>query len=184
MAADRAVRPPERDAVLIPPPPNYPPDAPGPDGPDWIDAILSQRIPVEEPSVAEPEERPAPWMQAQPSYYPTLHPPAFLTAVPERTVDAAVAVSPKTRRFLYNASAAGAGWGLNLYDLIHGAIVDCGQETNIGAALVLGTGTCLLIAHVWDRRTRHWWIGLAWVARIPLATALTALALYAPGTQI
>jgi hypothetical protein len=33
---------------------------------------------------------------------------------------------------------------------------------------------------VWDRRTRHWWPGLAWAARIPLATAITALALWAP----
>jgi hypothetical protein len=41
----------------------------------------------------------------------------------------------------------------------------------------------LLIAHVWDRRTRHWWPGIAWAARIPLATALLALALWAPAAH-
>jgi hypothetical protein len=81
---------------------------------------------------------------------------------------------------LYNASAAGAGWGLGLYHQFAGAIADCGSTTSIGGALVLGVGGCLLIAHVWDRRTRHWWPGIAWAARIPLATALVAVALWAP----
>jgi hypothetical protein len=36
---------------------------------------------------------------------------------------------------------------------------------------------------VWDRRTRHWWPGIAWAARIPLATAVLAVALWAPAAS-
>src|SRR5438128_6875689 len=93
---------------------------------------------------------------------------------------AEAAISPRTRRFLYNASAAGTGWLLGLYRQFASAIADCGHTTGIGGALVLGVGSCLLIAHLWDRYTRHWWPGIAWAARIPLATALVAPALYAP----
>ncbi|WP_329336124.1 hypothetical protein OG252_13195 [Streptomyces sp. NBC_01352] len=113
----------------------------------------------------------------QPDYWPRPHTPAAITRIPDR---AAAAISPGTRRLLYNASAAGAGWGLGLYDQFAGAVADCAATTSIGGALVLGVGGSLLIAHVWDRRTRHWWPGIAWVARIPLATAICALALWAP----
>ncbi|MFF1957984.1 hypothetical protein ACFVWX_13460 [Streptomyces sp. NPDC058220] len=118
------------------------------------------------------------WLQPQPGYYPPL--PAVLPAVQKTPA----ALSPKTRQLIYNAGAAGAGYGFGLLDLFARAINDCGTETGIGGALVLGIGSCLLIAHIWDRRTRHWWIGLAWAARIPLATAITALALYAPASQL
>jgi hypothetical protein len=113
----------------------------------------------------------------QPDYWPRPHLPAAITSVPER---ATAAISPGTRRLLYNASAAGAGWALGLYDQFAWAINDCGTSQGIGAGLVLGLGCTALIAHVWDRRTRHWWGGIAWVARIPLATAVLALALWAP----
>ncbi|MYZ35848.1 MULTISPECIES: hypothetical protein [unclassified Streptomyces] len=130
----------------------------------------------------EPPAKPAPaapgWLQPEPGYYPPL--PPVLPTVRR----APAALSPKTRAGLYNAAAAGAGWSLGLYDLFARAIANCGATTSIGGALTLGAGSCLVIAHLWDRRTRHWWIGLAWVARIPLATAITALALYAPASTI
>jgi hypothetical protein len=125
------------------------------------------------PAAEEPAGRP--WLIAQPGYYPQPHPPAWITNAPTR-----VAISAKTRSALYNASAAGTGWALGLYDQFAHAIASCGSNYSVGGALVLGTGGCLLIAHVWDRRTRHWWPGIAWAARIPLATALLALALWAP----
>ena len=115
--------------------------------------------------------------EPQPDYWPRPHVP---DAVHQSRNRAAAAISPGTRRLLYNASAAGAGWALGLYDQFAGAIADCGQQTSISGALVLGVGGTVLIAHVWDRRTRHWWPGIAWVARIPLATAVLALALWAP----
>jgi hypothetical protein len=121
------------------------------------------------------------WFTPQPDYYPQPHLPAAFTHAPER---AAAALSPKTRAALYNASAAAAGWGLGLYHQLAGAIADCGQQTSTSGALTLGIGACLLIAHLWDRRTRHWWPGIAWAARIPLATALCALALWAPAASV
>lgn len=135
--------------------------------------------PTDEVNDEQEEEQPgraAPFAP-QPGYWPRPHMPAAVTRIPDQ---AAAAVSPGTRRLLYNASAAAAGWALGLYHQFAGAIADCGTNYSIGGTLVLGTGGTLLIAHLWDRRTRHWWPGIAWCARIPLATAILALALWAP----
>lgn len=161
--------------------------------PDWLDDILNSTTPpapvepaaepeqaVENPSAKDDEPSGSVWWQAQPDYYPRPHLPAALAHVPER---AEAAISPGTRRLLYNASAAAMGWGLGLYQQFTDALTDCGTNYSIAGALVLGTGGTLLIAHVWDRRTRHWWPGIAWVARIPLATAVLALALWAPAAS-
>lgn len=133
-----------------------------------------EQLPPPEPEDEEREPSPG-WLRPAPGYYPRPHAPAFITEAP-----APDAISPKTRAALYNASAAGAGWGLGLYGVFADAIASCGTDYGISGALVLGLGGCLVIAHFWDRRTRHWWPGLAWVARIPLATAVLALALWAP----
>lgn len=113
------------------------------------------------------------WMRPAPGYYP---------ARPVRRAPRE-ALSPGTRRLIYNVGAAGAGWVLGLTEMVGGWIADCGETTSIGGALVLGCGICAVVAHVWDRRTRHWRGGLDWAARIPLASALTALALYTPASQ-
>jgi hypothetical protein len=134
---------------------------------------------VEDEPDNEQPDRPAPFAP-QPDYWPHPHVPAAVTRIPDQ---AAAAISPRTRKALYNASAAGAGWSLGLYQQFAGAIADCGQHYSIGGAIVLGVGGCLVIAHVWDRRTRHWWPGIAWAARIPLATAILALALWAPAAS-
>lgn len=118
--------------------------------------------------------------EAQPDYWPRPRMPAAIDRVRHQ---APAAISTGTRRFLYNASAAGTGWGLGLYGKFAWAINDCGTTQGVGAGLVLGVGGCLLVAHLWDRRTRHWWPGIAWVARIPLATAVLALALWAPAAH-
>jgi hypothetical protein len=167
---------------------------------DWLDDILdSHPAPGPQPdpeprrwwnatparTEAEPDEeqpdedeQPAkgPVFAPQPGYYPQPHTPAFIDRAQDR-----VALSHRTRKGLYNASAAGTGWALGLYQPLSHAIADCGQQAGASGALVLGIGGCLLIAHTWDRYTRHWWPPLAWCARIPLATALLALALWAPG---
>lgn len=147
--------------------------------PPFEDAKEREPEPDEQPDGEERQHDRAPVFTPEPSYWPRPHMPAVVARVPDR---AAAAISPGTRRLLYNASAAGAGWALGLYGQFAGAIADCGQQT-IGGALVLGVGGTLLIAHVWDRRTRHWWPGIAWVARIPLATAVLALALWAPAAS-
>lgn len=156
--------------------------------PDWWDALYGpddQPTPSAEPHAPAPptgsseEQVPTPdWWTPKPDYYPRPHTPGFITETPARSP-----LSPKTRAALYNASAAGTGWALGLYDQFADAIASCGTDYSVSGALVLGTGGCLLIAHVWDRRTRHWWPGIAWAARIPLATAIVALALWAPAAS-
>lgn len=124
------------------------------------------------------EHQPTPdngWFIRQTGYWPT---PAT-TKLPARP-----ALSNGTKRLLYNVSAAGTGYHLGLTPTIGDLIEACGQATSIGGALALGAGICLGIAAMWDCRTRHWYRPLAWTARIPLASALTALALYAPASQI
>ncbi|MGW3491971.1 hypothetical protein [Streptomyces sp. NPDC001054] len=113
------------------------------------------------------------WLRPAPGYWT---PPAR----PSKKRRPRRALSAGTRRALYNASAAGAGWLSGLAPRMCDAVDDCGRTTSIGGALVLGIATCLLLAHFLDRRTRHWWPPLAWIARIPLASAILALALYAP----
>ena len=165
-------------ADAVPPKPSTP-------ARDWLDDILDSNPAPAAPAAEtdkdpdqaedEPEDKPRTF-EPQPDYWPRPHLPATLTHIPDR---AEAAISHGTRRLLYNATAAGAGWGLGLYEQFAHVIADCGT-TSIGAALVVSTSSIALIAHVWDRRTRHWWPGIAWCARIPLATAILALALWAP----
>ena len=159
---------------------------------DWLDDLLAPAPPpapaAEEGEAPEPDPvsktddepvRPQPFAP-HPGYWPRPHMPDVFTHAPERAV---AAISPRTRSLLYNASAAGTGWLLGLYDRFAAAIADCGANYSTGGALVLGVGGSVLIAHVWDRRTRHWWPGIAWAARIPLATVVLAVALWAPAAS-
>ncbi|WP_020116800.1 hypothetical protein [Streptomyces canus] len=159
------------------------PDAPPPvPAEDWwapkSDPFLDEDEDEDEPDDDAPAR--AGRFEPQPGYWPRPHTPAIVHRVRDR---APAALSDRTRAGLYNASAAGAGWGLGLYDQFAWALHDCGQSEGIGAGVVLGVVATLLIAHVWDRRTRHWWPGIAWAARIPLATAVLALALWAPAAH-
>ncbi|MFJ4577534.1 hypothetical protein ACIP4W_40560 [Streptomyces sp. NPDC088846] len=101
-------------------------------------------------------------------------------AMAEKVTPPRPAISPGTRRLFYNVGAGGAGWLFGLTPALSEAIETAGVAISIGGALTLGIGTCLAIAAIWDRRTRHWIPPLAWAARIPLMSAITALALYAP----
>ncbi|MFJ5851260.1 hypothetical protein [Streptomyces sp. NPDC092903] len=134
-------------------------------------------------TVEEVHGRAGKWLRPAASYYPRPRNPLVPAPVPEGEEPTKPALSPGTRRLLANVGAAGAGYGLGLVPLLGGWIEECGRTTSIGGALVLGGGICLVVAHVWDRRTRHWHPVLALVARIPLMSALTALALYAPASQ-
>lgn len=160
---------------------------------DWLDDVLDDNAAPAPVEPAEPDDEPEPQpdedetdpadkphtFQPQPDYWPRPRLPAAITHIPDQATNA---ISHSTRRLLYNASAAGAGWALGLYQPLAHAIADCGT-TSIGGTLVLGIGGTALIAHLWDRRTRHWWPGIAWCARIPLATAVLALALWAPAAS-
>jgi hypothetical protein len=154
---------------------------------DLVPILVTGRTPA--PAVEQPEhalteatdpdeEQPAgPGRFAPaPGYWPRPHWPDIPAPVQR------VALSHRTRAGLYSAAAAGAGYGLGLEPTMSGWLADCSAHAGVPAALILGVGGCVVLAHVWDRRTRHWWPGLAWAARIPLASALLALGLYAPGT--
>ncbi|WP_371631854.1 hypothetical protein OG892_39735 [Streptomyces sp. NBC_00341] len=135
-------------------------------------------------TVEEVHGRAGKWLRPAASYYPRPRIPLSPAPVAEGDEAPKPALSPGTRRLLVNAGAAGAGYGLGLVPLLGGWIDECGRMTSISGALVLGGGICLVVAHVWDRRTRHWHPALELVARIPLMSAITALALYAPASQI
>jgi hypothetical protein len=128
---------------------------------------------AEDDDQEEVEER-RKWLRREPGYWPEPR----LPALPRP------ALSDKAKRGFYNAGAAGAGWYLGLGPTISGWIADCGRHYSISAALILGGGICLGIAVLWDSRTQHWYRPLRWLARIPLATAVTALALYAPASHV
>lgn len=112
------------------------------------------------------------------------HRPANPARTGARRASAAyLALAPRTRVLIYNGTAAGLGYGLGVVPLVKGWIAECGHDTgHISAALILGIAGAGLVAHFIDRRTRHWWPPLAWACRIPLASVLLALGLYAPGT--
>lgn len=155
-----------------------------PDADWWApnpDAPILEEEPEPEPDPEDEDEAPerAPVFTPEPGYWPRPHMPAAVGRARDR---AEIALSHRTRRLLYNASAAGAGWMLGLYGKFSWAIHDLGKSS-ISGALVLGIGGSAVIAQFWDRRTRHWWPGIAWVARIPLATAVLALALWAPASH-
>ncbi|KAB7850148.1 hypothetical protein [Streptomyces mobaraensis] len=148
------------------------------DEPETDEQQLAEKLehpvePISEQDETAEAVREPRWFISATDYYPTVHlpsPPA--------------ALSPRTRAGLYNVAAAGAGWALGLKPALTDAITSCGEQTGISGALVLGGAICLGTAHFWDRRTRHWYRPLAWAARIPLASAVTALALYTPAATI
>ena len=85
------------------------------------------------------------------------------------------------RRLVYNSTAAGAGWCLGLVGEADGLLHECGASTGDSvAALILGAGFVAAALMLVDRRTRGWYAPLAWVCRIPLASAALALALFTP----
>ncbi|MFB6710642.1 MULTISPECIES: hypothetical protein [Bacteria] len=155
---------------------------------DWWDGLYDADG-TPRPGVVDPEVEPEPSGVFRPAsgYYGSIpHPPVpELLVVPDeeaRRTEIRAALSPGTRRLIANGAAVAAGWPLCSWwgDQLYAI----GTETSISGALVAGTVLCLVVAHVWDRRTRHWWWGLAWLARIPLASVVTALALYAPASQL
>lgn len=98
-----------------------------------------------------------------------------------RAAAAYMDLPPRTRWLLVASAQAGAGWFLGLEPAMTGWIATCRHDTGSATtALILGAGMVATGAYA-AHRTRLWWPPLAWACRIPLASALLALALYAPG---
>jgi hypothetical protein len=87
----------------------------------------------------------------------------------------------RTRWLLYNGTAAAAGYWVQLAPLMEGWITDCGSSTSPGGGIGLGVGLIIAAGALIDHPTRGWWGPLPWLCRIPLASAVLALLLYAPG---
>lgn len=166
--------------------------------PDWRKgetADLTPPAPVQPP--VEPAEQPhseaAQDPQDPPADDPADDAPAPVKQRPHapagRTLDPAIKharhtigqLPARTRALAYTGSAAGAGWLFGLPQQFESWITECGHDTGTSGALALGAGLVLACGVLVDRRTRHWWGPLPWLCRIPLASAILSLALYAPG---
>lgn len=170
--------------------------------PDWRKGPVAELRPPESPG-AGPKDTPPPtnatepepepdepaadeWVDAEPDDETT---PAAVKRgrhAPARRIQAAyVELAPRTRVLLYNGTAAGAGWVFGLLPLFSDWITAAQHDTgSIGTALIVGTGLVAATGMLVDRRTRAWWGPLPWICRIPLASALAALALYAPASTL
>jgi hypothetical protein len=87
----------------------------------------------------------------------------------------------RARLLIYTGTAAATGYGIGLVPLMEGWITDCGHANGTAGAIALGVGLAVATGVLIDHRTRAWWGPLPWVCRIPLASAILALLLYAPG---
>lgn len=95
--------------------------------------------------------------------------------------------SKRARAALYNISAAsvgllpltaGADW--TLPGIVTIWIDNIAAEASIGGALVIGTGLAGIVWAAWDRRTRNLPGWAAWACRIPLASVVAGVLLWAP----
>jgi hypothetical protein len=134
---------------------------------------------------AEPVEPAEEWVETTDPEDPAHAPRTRYVPIPSARIHTLyTGLEPRARWVAYTGSAAAAGWGLGLEQLLQGAIAECGHDTGQTLpAVLLGLGLITACALI-DRRTRYWWPPLAWVCRIPLASALLALCLYAPGVTL
>ncbi|WNI19193.1 hypothetical protein [Actinacidiphila sp. ITFR-21] len=98
----------------------------------------------------------------------------------QQAIAAWAGLEGRTRWLLSTGAGAGCGWFLGLLQAMSGWITACARDQGNAPGLILGLGM-VAAASFAAYRTRGWWAPLAWCCRIPLATALLALCLYAPG---
>lgn len=87
----------------------------------------------------------------------------------------------RMRWVISTAAAAGIGWGVGFEQMCRACLNSCQHDTGsqVAASIV---GAALVALGAWGAyRARRWWPPLAWTCRIPFASALLALCLYAPG---
>lgn len=144
---------------LVPPPPNYPPMVPTPPA-----------APIEKTPSTKRRTRRAP--------KPVTHLQQHLDH------------RPRLRVVAYNATAAAAGWQLGVGPWMHEGITHYGTH-DVARGVWVGVGLAfisLLVeakAHGWRGPHRPQLVrALGWAGRIPLASALVALALYGPDAAL
>lgn len=97
----------------------------------------------------------------------------------------------RIRWVAYNGAAAAAGWWLGIEQFCAQGIAESGRAGGVpegvwvGIGLILGTLPIELFTHRLRDPGRHRFIrALGWTARIPLAAAVLALALYGPNAAL
>jgi hypothetical protein len=88
--------------------------------------------------------------------------------------------TPRVQWAASTLTGAACGYTLGLQPVMAGWLAGCGHAEGPGTALVLAAGLIGTGSYA-EYRTRHWWPPIAWASRIPLATAILTVALYAPG---
>lgn len=149
-----------------------------------IPPLRRPAAPKAEPEPAEQPEADPEWETAEPVDESTPAAVARDRRSPGRRLNAEYASLPhRTRVLLYNGTTAGTGYTLGIVHLFTSWITGAQNDTgSIAAALIIGTGLVITLGVLVDRRTRPWWGPLPWLCRIPLASAVLALALYAPAS--
>lgn len=123
----------------------------------------------------EPEQR-----QRRPRHRPVVHDGD--TSAHTWWSETRHAVQPITRGLLYNGAAAWLGWNLPLgsHTFLGPMALEffeaAGRETGVKTATVVALMVCGFVGWKIDGPTRTWWPPLAWLARIPLATCVIAVA--------
>jgi len=165
---------------------------------DWLDTIIDTDLaPAEEtpepaagpepqPTKAAKEKPAKPRTKARKKKPKKAKPGAARTAWDTRptsprqsVIEAWAAVPYRLKWLTYHASAAYLGWSVGLVDwatYVTAWIADTG---------LIGVQACFWYAAagatvVLYRRTRRWWLPVAWLAAVPLSSTVAGVLLYAP----
>ncbi|MEU7154722.1 hypothetical protein AB0B15_42990 [Streptomyces sp. NPDC045456] len=174
--------------MITPPPPTDPPTVhlQQPDEGDWFDRLYADADLA--PSRPGPDEER--WHQVDdevdepvdtaPYAYAEASTPSWLLSWRDSMLSG---LRPRTLVLLYNGGAAALGWAFGLVPAMRDGLYAAGAASSVNAAVLLAVGGIALIGQFWDRRTRRWWGPLPWLCRVPLASAVLSLALYAPAAS-
>ncbi|MCD9145797.1 hypothetical protein [Streptomyces albireticuli] len=144
--------------------------------------------PEPDPEANEPEEEPEEELEEPEQPREQRAPRSPIRAVLDTVTD-----DPKRRRQLellaYNGSAAGTGWWLGIGPWVHDSLIFYGQHDTpngvyVGCGVIAVAALAEIRSHNWRGPNNHIAMRLlGWLARIPLATAVLALALYTPDAR-
>lgn len=165
---------------------------------DWLDDILDSPapkaaastappLPAAEPVAKQPTGKPAATKakvkqkkKKKRSKDPAQHAPLTWETSPRQSLaDAYDRVPPRLKWLTYHAAAAYLGWTVGLVDWVSYVtawIADTGLiGFQAGLWYAAAGGTFLL-----HRRTRRWWLPVAWLAAVPASSVVVGVLLYAP----